>query len=280
MNSQLKLLFRFFFQSRILPCNAQSIRRAWEQSSFRTPRTDKHAFSSKKKLQLKNPQVRRSLSMIAVDDEIFDKEKSKATVDNGKTTTSTTTTNDSSKPNSIFSSRIPLATRAKTHSSSGVTSWGISFEHLLSDAAALATFAEFLKQEYSAENIYFWTACERFRLLEDQAERAVQAKLIFKKHLANGSLEPVNVDSKARSLNQEVLQQADKSIFALAQKQIFNLMKFDSYQRFIRSDLYKRCLEAELKSQPLPFPADSLDNLLKTNATQNASPKVSILNNI
>lgn len=36
-------------------------------------------------------------------------------------------------------------------------------------------------------------------------------------------------------------------------------MKFDSYQRFIRSELYKSCVEAESKKQPLPFPGDSLD---------------------
>lgn len=28
-----------------------------------------------------------------------------------------------------------------------------------------------------------------------------------------------------------------------AQKQVFNLMKFDSYPRFLRSDIYRRCLE-------------------------------------
>lgn len=49
-----------------------------------------------------------------------------------------------------------------------------------------------------------------------------------------------------------------------AQKQIFNLMKFDSYQRFIRSDLYKSCLDAEAKKLPLPYPGDQLDAGLRT----------------
>lgn len=40
-------------------------------------------------------------------------------------------------------------------------------------------------------------------------------------------------------------------------------MKFDSYQRFIRSDLYKSCLLAESKKQPLPYPAEQLDPSLR-----------------
>lgn len=42
-------------------------------------------------------------------------------------------------------------------------------------------------------------------------------------------------------------------------------MKFDSYQRFIRSNLYKSCLEAEAKHQHLPYPGgDQLDVGLRT----------------
>lgn len=41
-------------------------------------------------------------------------------------------------------------------------------------------------------------------------------------------------------------------------------MKFDSYQRFIRSDLYKMCLSAEQQKKPLPYPGDQLDPSLRT----------------
>lgn len=150
----------------------------------------------------------------------------------------------------------------------GVVAWGTTFERLLEDPAGMHTFAEFLKKEFSAENIYFWTACERYRALDSSAERVTQTMAIFSKHLANGALEPVNVDSQARNLTQEKLESAEPDIFAPAQKQIFNLMKFDSYQRFIRSDMYKVCLEAEEKRQPLPYRAENLDELLRTPAHQ------------
>ncbi|XP_068157855.1 regulator of G-protein signaling loco isoform X3 [Drosophila tropicalis] len=152
--------------------------------------------------------------------------------------------------------------------------WGTSFERMLQDAAGMQTFAEFLKKEFSAENIYFWTACERYRVIESEAERSSVAREIFAKHLANSSSDPVNVDSQARNLTEENLASAAADIFAPAQKQIFNLMKFDSYQRFIRSDLYKSCVEAEQKGQPLPYNGVNLDDLLKTNFHLVASSKL------
>lgn len=36
--------------------------------------------------------------------------------------------------------------------------------------------------------------------------------------------------------------------------QIFNLMKFDSYSRFLKSSLYQECMCAEVDGRPLPDP--------------------------
>lgn len=94
-----------------------------------------------------------------------------------------------------------------------VSTWGTSFEKLLEDAAGLHTFAIFLKKEFSAENIYFWTACERYKQIEDAAERAKEANAIFLRHLGNGAPEPVNVDSKARNLAQDNLSHANPELF-------------------------------------------------------------------
>lgn len=44
-------------------------------------------------------------------------------------------------------------------------------------------------------------------------------------------------------------------------------MKFDSYQRFIKSDMYKTCLDAETKNLPLPYPGEQLDPMLRTSYT-------------
>lgn len=40
-------------------------------------------------------------------------------------------------------------------------------------------------------------------------------------------------------------------------EQIFNLMKFDSYARFVKSPLYQECLLAEAEGRPLREPGSS-----------------------
>lgn len=99
---------------------------------------------------------------------------------------------------------------------------------------------EFLKKEFSAENIYFWTACERYRRLPVGTERSTEAQRIYRQHLCVGAPEPVNVDCQGRQCTEQSLHEADSTLFDQAQKQIFNLMKFDSYPRFLKSDLYKQ----------------------------------------
>jgi regulator of G-protein signaling len=140
---------------------------------------------------------------------------------------------------------------AKGNCSEGPAGWASSFEKLLEDPLGLHTFAEFLKKEFSAENIYFWTACERYRRLPAGPERVAEAQRIYQQHLRVEAPEGVNVDSHGCHCPEQSLQQASSALFDQAQKQIFNLMKFDSYPRFLKSQLYKRCLSGEVEKPQL-----------------------------
>lgn len=112
---------------------------------------------------------------------------------------------DDTKPDDADSATVPVVPN-------GPRSWGTSFERLLDDPSGLHAFSEFLKKEFSAENIYFWTACERFRQLDD-VDRQQEAETIFAKHLAVGAPEPVNVDSQARTTAQANLPAANCHLF-------------------------------------------------------------------
>nr|XP_012146955.1 PREDICTED: regulator of G-protein signaling loco isoform X2 [Megachile rotundata] len=125
-----------------------------------------------------------------------------------------------------------------------IHAWANGFEKLLEDPKGLQTFAEFLKKEFSHENIYFWAACERYKDTKDIVTRRKLANQIYQRHLSSTAAEPVNVDSHATGqITQDLLCEAPSDLFLQAQKQVFNLMKFDSYPRFLRSDLYRRCVE-------------------------------------
>lgn len=154
-----------------------------------------------------------------------------------------------------------MLTGTKILTPSQVEAWALEFDLLLGDPAGLQTFAEFLKKEFSHENIYFWCACEKFRRVG-----APGADEIIERHLAPGAWEPVNVDAAARTSAQEIEVSGttgeEKELFLASQKQIYNLMKFDSYGRFLKSDLYQACLEAENKGRRLPFTGEDMDQEL------------------
>ena len=82
------------------------------------------------------------------------------------------------------------------------------------------------------------------------------AEEIIKRHLSSGAPEPVNVDSHARQAAQEG--PPTSHLFATAQKQIYNLMKFDSFSRFLKSELYKdslgKCLLPKSSLLERPYP--------------------------
>lgn len=259
------------FRSRALPSDASPFRR-WAQSSFRAPK----AVDSQVSLP------RRPSSLTASDNDVYTKSMD-SYVGEFKAAAAAAVRCQLADIKNIVNGGSNSGVgggggcggvHQEPTAPAGVTAWGSSFEKLLDDPAGLHTFAEFLKKEFSAENIYFWTACERYRHIDSASERAAQAMELFSKHLANGAPEPVNVDSQARTTAEENLRTAEKDLFSQAQKQIFNLMKFDSYQRFIRSDLYKKCIEAEENNQTLPYTAEGLDELLKTNFHQTAQTKL------
>ncbi|XP_058138864.1 regulator of G-protein signaling 14 isoform X2 [Dasypus novemcinctus] len=139
-----------------------------------------------------------------------------------------------------------------------VAGWALSFERLLQDPLGLAYFTEFLKKEFSAENVTFWKACERFQQIpaSDTQQLAQEARSIYQEFLSSQALSPVNIDRQAR-LGEEVLAQPRPDMFRAQQLQIFNLMKFDSYARFVKSPLYRECLLAEAEGRPLREPGSS-----------------------
>ncbi|XP_006158928.1 regulator of G-protein signaling 14 [Tupaia chinensis] len=139
-----------------------------------------------------------------------------------------------------------------------VASWALSFERLLQDPLGLAYFTEFLKKEFSAENVTFWKACERFQQIpaSDTQQLAQEARSIYQEFLSSQALSPVNIDRQAW-LGEDVLAEPRPDMFREQQLQIFNLMKFDSYARFVKSPLYRECLLAEAEGRPLREPGSS-----------------------
>lgn len=67
-----------------------------------------------------------------------------------------------------------------------------------------------------------------------------------------------------------------------AQKQIFNLMKFDSYPRFLKSDLYKNYLIREMNGEVISLSPDVIntDLLITQPVSKTKNVKVSVYSGI
>uniref|UniRef100_A0A3P9JQP0 Regulator of G protein signaling 12b n=1 Tax=Oryzias latipes TaxID=8090 RepID=A0A3P9JQP0_ORYLA len=150
---------------------------------------------------------------------------------------------------------LPSVQSHRRHTERRVASWAVCFERLLQDPVGIRYFSEFLKKEFSEENILFWQACEFFsHLPENDAKQLTQrAREIYNSFLSSKATTPVNIDSQAQ-LADDILNAPKPDMFKEQQLQIFNLMKFDSYTRFLKSLLYQECMVAEVEGRPLPDP--------------------------
>ncbi|XP_062820483.1 regulator of G-protein signaling 11 isoform X1 [Anolis carolinensis] len=138
-----------------------------------------------------------------------------------------------------------------------VERWSFGFSELIGDPLGRVQLLEFLKKEFSAENLSFWEACEELRYGE-QGRIAEIVDSIYQQFLAPGATRWVNIDSKTMERTLEGIKTPHRYVMDDAQMHIYMLMKKDSYPRFIKSDLYKNLLaEAiippETKRRVFPF---------------------------
>ncbi|XP_015421060.1 PREDICTED: regulator of G-protein signaling 11 [Myotis davidii] len=122
-----------------------------------------------------------------------------------------------------------------------VERWGFSFRELLEDPVGRAHFMDFLRKEFSAENLSFWEACEELRH-GGQAQIPTLVDSVYQQFLAPGAARWVNIDSQTMERTLEGLRQPHRYVLDEAQLHIYMLMKKDSYPRFLKSDMYKGLL--------------------------------------
>uniref|UniRef100_A0A5F5PP32 Regulator of G protein signaling 10 n=5 Tax=Equus TaxID=9789 RepID=A0A5F5PP32_HORSE len=129
--------------------------------------------------------------------------------------------------------------------------WAASLENLLEDPEGVKRFREFLKKEFSEENVLFWLACEDFKKTQDKKQMQEKAKEIYMTFLSSKASSQVNVEGQSR-LNEKILEEPHPLMFQKLQDQIFNLMKYDSYSRFLKSDLFLKHKRTEEEEEDAP----------------------------
>ncbi|XP_078264175.1 regulator of G-protein signaling 4-like [Rhinoraja longicauda] len=119
-----------------------------------------------------------------------------------------------------------------------VKKWNESLQKLITHKHGLVVFAEFLRSEYSEENIRFWLECEEFKSFKPSAKLAMKAKKVFDEYIAVDAPKEVNLESQIREKTKKSIPDPTSSCFDEAQSKIYTLMEKDSYPRFLKSKIY------------------------------------------
>nr|CAG4635834.1 EOG090X0IBZ [Artemia franciscana] len=118
--------------------------------------------------------------------------------------------------------------------------WADSFDRLMKNRYGRNVFREFLKCEYSEENILFWLACEDLKKETNPEKVEEKARIIYEDYISILSPKEVSLDSRVREVVNRNMMNPNKHTFDEAQLQIYTLMHRDSYPRFINSHQYKK----------------------------------------
>lgn len=121
--------------------------------------------------------------------------------------------------------------------------WKDSLEKLLQNSYGLSVFQNFLKSEFSEENIEFWMACEDYRKIKSTSKLSAKAKKIYEEFIQTEATREVNIDHFTKAVTMKNLVEPSLSSFDLAQKKIFALMEKDSLPRFVRSEFYQELVK-------------------------------------
>ncbi|XP_008285725.1 regulator of G-protein signaling 20 [Stegastes partitus] len=131
-----------------------------------------------------------------------------------------------------------------------VRSWGQSFDKLMCCPAGRNSFRQFLRTEFSEENMLFWLACEEFCKETNKSGIEEKARVIYEDYISILSPKEVSLDSRVReAINRNMLEPTSHT-FDDAQLQIYTLMQRDSYPRYMNSPAYKNLLNTLSEQSP------------------------------
>ncbi|XP_073487703.1 regulator of G-protein signaling 20 isoform X2 [Aquarana catesbeiana] len=145
--------------------------------------------------------------------------------------------------NEIRGDGIPNCEESPSPTLEDVYSWGQSFDKLMNTPAGRNAFREFLRTEFSEENMLFWMACEDLKKESNKNVIEEKARLIYEDYISILSPKEVSLDSRVREVINRNMLEPTQCTFDDAQLQIFTLMHRDSYPRFMNSVIYKNLLQ-------------------------------------
>ncbi|MBN3307137.1 RGS21 protein, partial [Amia calva] len=125
---------------------------------------------------------------------------------------------------------------------------GVELYALGEKEAGQIAFREFLKTEYSEENILFWLACEEYKKIKSTPKMVSTANQIYTEYVQVEAPRQINIDCGTREYITQHISEPNINSFDNAQKIIYGLLARDCYPRFLKSEIYQAILRRPQKT--------------------------------
>jgi len=125
-----------------------------------------------------------------------------------------------------------------------VRRWAISLEDIILDPLGVQELLQYMKKEYSHENLRFWLAVQELkRGPGSDTKIKKKVKEIFEEFLSKGAKAEINIDGKTMEETRIAMKTPSRYTYDKAADHVYLLLlKKDCYPRFIRSEHYKNLL--------------------------------------
>ncbi|KAG8510719.1 Regulator of G-protein signaling 17 [Galemys pyrenaicus] len=143
---------------------------------------------------------------------------------------------------------VQVLEECQNPTSDEVLSWSQNFDKMMKAPAGRNLFREFLRTEYSEENLLFWLACEDLKKEQNKKVIEEKARMIYEDYISILSPKEVSLDSRVREVINRNLLDPNPHMYEDAQLQIYTLMHRDSFPRFLNSQIYKSFVESTASS--------------------------------
>uniref|UniRef100_A0A8C5DYJ6 Regulator of G-protein signaling 1 n=1 Tax=Gouania willdenowi TaxID=441366 RepID=A0A8C5DYJ6_GOUWI len=117
---------------------------------------------------------------------------------------------------------------------------------LLSPTVGQMAFQDFLRTEYSEENLMFWLACQEYKKNSPSSGMEDAAQRIYSEFVQVDAPRQINIDCATREEISRNICRPGPHCFDRAEKVIHRLMENDCYPRFVKSEIY-RVLQEQLE---------------------------------
>lgn len=128
--------------------------------------------------------------------------------------------------------------------------WRHSFDKMIGDERGFQLFLSFQKQELSEENALFWRESVQIQKLKNKKVIAQRCEELFENYI---KIDQLNIQSATKQAIKSQEKCLTPKTFLVAQKEIYQLMKKDTYTRFKTSDFFKELCKSRGISELVSF---------------------------